>query len=702
MLSEILGALASLATLPAVTMILLGAGIGLLFGMLPGLGASQAMILLLPFTYGMEPELAIILFIAIMATATFGGSLPAILLNTPGTPANVVTTLDGYPMATRGEANRAIAISAAACAVGTVIGAAVLLSSIPVLQALISAFHQQERFWLIVFGLSTIALASRGNAVKGLVAGAVGVLISFVGRNYVFAGDRFSGDLAFLYDGIPLAAFLVGVFAVAPMFVIGARTTVVKDGVGAAGAGSALEAIRQGFGDVYRHKVQAVRGSVVGVFLGIVPAVGGAAAAFINYFLSKQFSRGEREFGDGSPEGLIASETANDAKDGGTLMPTLSFGIPGDPNTAVLLGALLMHGVPIGFNLFENHRNLLLQIVITLVVAQLVVSALGLSVSRIASKLTTVNTSYIVPLVFAFSLVGAFLYRGNGWDLLIVAFAALLAYGLTRNNFPAISLVLGYLLGQEAERNFMMALRADDRWYVALLDSWISWVLIVLIIATFLISGLMNRRTKADKDAADHFDPAPDASSSPDAPAGATATLTEVEVERRRKLESVGFGGLLLVVVLAFGGVALTYDRDMQLFPLVVSAFALLLLVPVVLAEFSPAVSRLVTRLGGGLQEREESLLARDERITRVQFRIGGWLAATVAATMALGFLAMPVMVALYIRFQGRRSWVSALALAAALLVGVAAMGMISGVRFWPGAVPTVWPGLIGGGRLPI
>lgn len=681
-----LEALSVITSVQGITMIVAGAAIGLLFGMLPGLGASQAMILILPFTFGMDSEVAILLFVAILATASFGGSLPAILLNTPGTPANVVTTLDGYPMAMRGEANRAIAVSAVSCMLATMIGALVLLMSIPLLQALISAFHSQERFWLIVSGLFMIALASRGNAVKGIVAGAVGVLVSFIGRSQVFPAERFTLGLDFLYDGVPLAAFLVGVFAVAPIIVIGSRATVVTHSNGVTMSGeSGLAALRQGFRDVYRSKVQAVRGSLVGVALGVVPAVGGAAAAFINYFMSKQFSRPGKEYdyGQGNPEGLIASETANDAKDGGTLMPTLSFGIPGDPNTAVLLGALMFHGIPLGHQLFGSQRDLLFEIIIALVAAQFVVSLLGMTVAKTASKLTTISTSYIVPLVFATSAVGAYLFRGNPWDLAILGVAALLAYFMTRHNYPPISLVLGYMLGVEAERNFMMSMRADDRWYVALLDSWISWILIGAIVLTFAVSAYLNRkRGEAAEDASPAL-------------GGAPATTW------RRNWTGAAFSGVVALIVVAFAAGSFLYDEDMRFFPLIVAALALGLLTLVVAGELTPKAGAIVERLGGGLQSLSSVEQQGAALQFRTQLRIIAWLATFVVSTLLLGFLVMPLFAAFYLVRQGGLSRRAALVVGLGLAVPIVAMGWFPDIRYWAGAIPEIIPGFLGGGSLP-
>ncbi|MDS1271367.1 tripartite tricarboxylate transporter permease [Lipingzhangella sp. LS1_29] len=725
MLDALLEAIALILTPAGILAVLAGAAIGLTFGILPGLGASQAMILLLPFTYGADPDYAILLFVAIMSAASFGGALPAILINTPGTPANVCTTFDGHPLAQRGEATRAIFISGVACVIGSIVGATALFALIPVISEIITAFGSRETFWLVVFGIAMISLASKGNTIKGLVAGGIGLLLAFVGRNYVFPGERFTGGIDFLYDGIPMIALLVGVFAVAPMVFIGARDYVVDPSVTAgvvAGSGGSYRAqAKQGTLDVLRRPVRTIRGGVIGVLLGIIPAVGGATASFINYLLAKQTSPDAQNFGSGSPEGLIASESANDAKDGGALMPTLAFGIPGDVNTAVLLGALLMHGVSVGSPLFNHELSLVMIIVLALVVGQIAVVLLGAAAGPLVTRVSTVHTAYLVPTVLTFALIGSYLYRGGVWDLVIVVAAAALAYGLALFNYPAISLVLGFLLGVEAERNFVQTRTMSGGELSGFFEGWIVWVLIGAMVVAFLGSAILGRRratTAAATPGGDAHDTSGDGSVTPhdagdnDRPAGASTSQSTSQVresapaaetvEQPRTWLGAGFAAFLLTASLAFLWAAQGHEEDMALFPTVVAAVTTVLVLIVLAIEVLPGVRRLAGRLDSAAPEAATgpagdltaAALGRHGRVL-------GWAAVFVTMVIAVGFLALPVLVAGYILGTQPRRWRSALILAALVAGPLITMGVTSPAMFWPGAIPPVVPDLVGGGVLP-
>lgn len=714
MLSALMEAFSLILTPVGILTLIAGTIVGLTFGMLPGLGASQAMILLLPFTYGADPHYAILLFVAVMSSASFGGSLPAILINTPGTPANVCTTFDGYPMARRGEAARAIVISGMACLVGSTVGAAALFTMIPVISRIITAFGAKETFWLVVFGIAMISLSAKGNTLKGLVAGGFGLLIAFIGRNYVFPGERYTGGLSFLYDGVPMAALLVGMFAVVPMIFLGAKRTVVE-GVGTGPATTALTGFRQqsrqGLLDVWRYRWGALRGSVLGVLLGIIPAVGGATASFVNYLTSKQLSRNGDEFGKGSPEGLIASEAANDAKDGGALMPTLAFGIPGDPNTAVLLGALLMHGVALGRPLFSHELSMVVIIVLGLLLGQLLVSVLGMLTGPFIARITTVPSFTLVPVVVMCALVGSYLYRHNVWDTVIVVIAAMIGYAFTQFNYPVISLVLGFLLGAEAERALIQTLIMSQGSYTGLFQGGIVWTIIVIMLLSFAGSYLLNKRRSRNRAAV----PAMAGTNGPDAghgPAGgaadtpgpghpAGAPADDAGEARRERVLGTAFALVMLACSLAFLIGAIGYEGNMGLFPTGVATVVTALLVLVVAAELSPRLNAVLAKMDGGadvFKDKGGSELSAQSM--RSHGRILGWVAGFTTAMLIFGFLALPVMISAFVWRSDRQRLRTALVLggiAAALLIG---LGAASPTMFWPG-VPPYFPGFLGGGRVP-
>ncbi|GAA1137548.1 tripartite tricarboxylate transporter permease [Nesterenkonia lutea] len=735
---EALGiALELIGTPMGILMILLGAFVGLIFGILPGLGASQAMILLLPFTYGMDPHLAILMFVSIMSAASFGGALPAILINTPGTPANVVTTFDGHPMALRGEAVRAIFISGASCIAGAVIGALVLFAVIPVIPIVISAFGAKETFWLVIFGIAMIALASKGNTLKGLAAGAFGLLLAFVGRNYVFPGERFTGGMDFLYDGVPMAALLVGVFAIVPMIMLGARRTVVDESVASAAVVDTKNygrQARQGVMDVVRRPVVTIRSSLIGVGLGIIPAIGGATSSFISHLVARNLHRDKPGDDDFAPKGVIASETANNGKDGGALMPTLAFGIPGDPNTAVLLGALLMHGVPLGSTLFSYDLDLVMIIVLALVLGQIAVVAMGAAAGPLVTRVTGISTAFLVPVVIVCALIGAYLYRGNVWDLSIVFVAAFVAYGMGLFNYPAISLILGYLLGVEAERTFVQSVTMSQGNYLALFDGWIVWTLIIAMVASFVLVGISGRKRKTDDDAGpfrggeavSSLTPARGGSGgspvhgpgvSPEPSEGATMTQgatsadpapTEDELVTaensaklalRWRLIGVGFATALLLLAAAFLVASMQYEDDMGLFPMIVSCLMLGFLVLVLIGELLPVLRPKVQASGAKtVKPPEGPSVSFSDFKKHVKILI--WLIGFIVGTVVIGFLAMPFLIAAYVRSFDPDKWRAGIYVAVFMGVLLVLLGIFSPTQFWPGSLPTILPGLLGGGRL--
>ena len=683
-------AINTIFTIEGLLMLFLGAAvIGLIFGILPGLGASQAMIIFLPLTYAVEPMLAIIFYVAILATATFGGSIPAILINTPGTPANVVTGFDGHPFALRGEARKAIYISAICCFVGTTLGSIALLASIPVLRKIILAFATTETFWLIVFGLFMISLASKGNPVKGFIAGWIGVLISLIGRSFVFPGERFTSGVTYLYDGIPLAAFLIGLFAVSASIFISVRPQIATKATAELSQGGIFspKQFKEAAAAMYKYRGTGIRSSLIGVLCGIVPAVGGAIASFISYFFARQFSKNPGKFGKGSAEGLIAVETASNAKDGGALMPTLAFGIPGDPNTAVIMGILIMFGVPLGFRLFDQHVHLLMLIIVTMFLAQGLASIVGMTAGGALSKLTTINTSYIVPMVLIFSFVGAYVFRGNVWDLVIVVLAALLAFGLQLLDYPSVGMIIGYFLGKDAERTFIMTLKMSGGDISKFFESSVS----LALIAAILITGVGNIWLGVrQKKMANKFN-------------NKTENIGEVKIKPDKF--AVIFTFILMGFTALFLISSLAYKQDMRLFPLLVSILILLLLTFVLLTQFSVRAKKMMIATSGGMAALEEQFdkkgpSSHSKNMGKYAIYI---LETAVFATLIIifGFFTSPFFVLYYILRRDPKSWRVAVVLAVIVAVIFISMGSLAALPMWRGAIPEVIPGFLGGGRLP-
>jgi putative tricarboxylic transport membrane protein len=359
MIEAFLHAAGQIADPTVMAVIFFGSLFGLILGLMPGLGAVQGLALALPFTFGWDPLVAMFFYAGIMGSVSEGGAVTAILLNTPGTPINAASCFDGYPMARRGEAGRALGLAAASSALGALFGIIVLIALIPLVRPIVLSFGPPEFFWLILFGLVTITFAARGNLFKGLAAGGVGILVSLVGYRDLFNVTRWTGGSEYLWEGVPLVPFFIGVFAISELIIYttkgGTIARVKAERIEVKG----MRQVFQGVREMFDYPVTFLRGSVIGTIVGIIPGIGGAVANFISYTSAMQASKNPALFGQGNPEGLVASESANDAKDGGSLLPTLAFGIPGSVEMAVFLGALILHGVqpgPLSITIWTSSR----------------------------------------------------------------------------------------------------------------------------------------------------------------------------------------------------------------------------------------------------------------------------------------------------------------------------------------------------------
>jgi len=470
----------------ALAMLMTGVVIGTTFGALPGLGSIVALSVVLPFTFGMDPMLAMFLYAGIMSSVTFGGSVPAILLNTPGTPPNAATCFDGYPMAQRGEGARAVAVSATSCLVGSVSGAVVTISLLPVIKPIVFAFGPPEFFWLVMFGLEMIAFASRANRVKGLIGGGIGILLSMVGYSDMYDSFRYTLGSNYLWDGIPLVPFVVGLFAVSELISYSARGGATLT----AGQTSKINwrgQVSMGIMDVFSRPTQWLRASIIGAGVGIIPGLGGGVAAFMSYFVGMKRTTEPELYGKGSVEGIIASETANDAKEGGALLPTVAFGLPGSPDMAILLGAFVLHGMEPGPLMLRDHMDLIYALLFGIVVSQVAPSGLGLIATPWLARLSILPSSWIAPIVLVLVFAGTYMVRTNIFDVGLAICAGIFGYIMRRYGFPLITIVIGYILGPLAEKSYLQSMQISDNSLMIFVTEPIALVLMILTIATIVV-----------------------------------------------------------------------------------------------------------------------------------------------------------------------------------------------------------------------
>ena len=486
-------ALDSIFVWPTIAFVVIGTLIGMVFGALPGLGGTVALALLIPITFGMESSWAMVLFGSTLGGVAFGGSISAILINVPGTGPNAATLLDGYPMARQGRAGEALGVSATASALGAVFGLVILVALLPVAREIILAFSSPEFFWLAILGLTIIAVTTHGRLLKGLLAGALGLMFSFIGYNNVTGVYRYGFGTEYLWDGIELVPALIGLFAIAEVINLTTRGGTIAEGEVIENRGGVLKGVRY----VLTHPSLFVRSSAIGTLIGIIPGAGGTVANFLSYMQAVQTSDDPDSFGTGNPAGVLASEAANDSKDGGALLPAVVFGIPGSAAIAVLLGGLILHGLNPGRELLNENLPLLFTLIFALLFANILTSAIGLASANQVAKLTRVPVQLLTPGILVVSLVGAFALRNNMGDVVIAVLFGVLGYAMIAFGYSRVAVVIALILGPIAEKAFLQSQMISDTGYWFMVSRPISIVLILLTVVSLLLPFMRARRDGA-------------------------------------------------------------------------------------------------------------------------------------------------------------------------------------------------------------
>lgn len=469
---------------------------GTIIGALPGLSATMAIAVLVPFTFVMDPASGLIMLGAIYTGAIYGGAFAAILVNTPGTPSAIATTFDGYPMAKRGDGDLAVTLATIASVVGGLVGVILLMTLSPKLATLALAFQSTEYFWLAVLGLTLISTLSQGNVVKGLIGGMFGLFLSMIGVAVMGGDVRFTGGFPSMLGGIDIVAALIGLYCI-PVLI-----TMVS------GPGQHLEpAPARGFrffealGIAVRDWVNLLRSSLIGTLVGILPGAGGSIASLIAYAEARRASPRSDDFGTGEPGGLLATESANNATVGGGFIPTLVLGIPGTPPDAVIMGALMVQGIRTGPALFQSGDGTVYVFMLGLLIATILMLPTGLIVGRYAFRfIANVPKAMLVPLIAFMTIVGSFAIHSNPHDVVIMVVMGIIGWIAARCGYGASPIVLGLVLGQIAEQGFMRAwmiggARGDFMGQL-LLNRPISWGIVGLIILTLCLPLLRKKAVR--------------------------------------------------------------------------------------------------------------------------------------------------------------------------------------------------------------
>ena len=430
-----------------------GVVVGILGGAMPGVSPSMAVAILLPFTFGMSPTMGMVMLCAIYLASNYGGSITAVMINTPGTPSAVVTAFDGYPLAKNGRPGYGLGVSLVASVWGGFVGIIILiLFSAPQAKVALK-FWPAEYFSLALMGLSTVSSMAGKRWVESLIAVLLGLLLNTIGLDHVNGVNRFTFDILNLFDGFSFVPALIGLFALSEVF-----QNVEENDYSAYKTVTDKVSVWPSVREYLSLKWSILRSGVLGTLIGIFPGAGGTIASFIAYDVEKRLSKHPEQFGQGALEGVAAAEASNSSSVGGALVPLLTLGIPGSASTAVLIGALMIHELRPGPELFTKHPDLVYTLFSSLFMANVVLYLLGPWGSRIWIKVTQVPKTVLYPMIFAFSIVGSFAVRSSVFDVGVCLGFGIVGWMLKKYHYPLSPIVLGLVLGALIETNLQMTL----------------------------------------------------------------------------------------------------------------------------------------------------------------------------------------------------------------------------------------------------
>ena len=431
----------------------IGVVTGLIVGMIPGMTISTGIIVVLPVTFVLPADISIALLLGLYVGGMTGGSFSAVLLNIPGTPSASATALDGYPMAARGEAGRALGIAITASFIGGMVSFLFLFLLAPLLASVALEFRTEDMFAVVFFGLTIICSFAAKSLIKGLLSAAIGLAIVTIGQDPVMGTQRFTFGHVNLIAGVHFLTAMIGLFAI-PQLVSN-----LTDGTGSASRiQTRLTSVLPQLADLKRMRLPVSIGSLTGAFLGILPGAGGPIAAFISYDYTRKASKQPEQFGSGVTEGVAAPESANNAVTGGALIPMMTLGIPGDPVTAILIGALIIHGLAPGPLLFLERGDFAYGLIFSFFWANIFNFIIALAAVRVLVKLLATPRALLMPTVAVLCVIGSFALRNNFFDVYVMLFFGLIGLAMRWLDMPVVPLLLALVLGSQLEENLRVAL----------------------------------------------------------------------------------------------------------------------------------------------------------------------------------------------------------------------------------------------------
>jgi len=492
-----MGGFANLADPLNILLILVGTALGILVGALPGLSSPMAITVLLPLTYPFEPIPALVLLMGVYVGTKLGGSFSAILLRTPGTPAAACTALDGFPMAEKGEAARALGLATMGSTCGGLISWFIAVTSIPFLAAIAIEAKNADIALVGLLGLVMVSAFARGSMLKGMIGVMIGLLIASIGIDPIDATDRFTFDIPQMMEGIPFTAALIGFFGIGVVLsdleMIGKTSEMITKN---------FSMILPSFRELRQRWKAIIIGSTYGVFIGAVPGVGAESATWLAYATIKNRSKTPEKFGTGEPDGVLTPEACNNATTGGTMIPLLTLGLPGDGSTAVLLGALILHGIEPGVLLMQQSGDMVYALLASLLLATIFMFLLALGAIKYFVLVMRQDRSYLFPFVLVLATVGAYAISNTLFPVYVAITLGVVGYVLESRGFPLVTVVLGVILGPIIEYNARIAMVISGNDWFVFVSTWPRAVMVgltVLLVFREVQKVLVDHRLKREE-----------------------------------------------------------------------------------------------------------------------------------------------------------------------------------------------------------
>ncbi|MCH1626830.1 tripartite tricarboxylate transporter permease [Ferdinandcohnia quinoae] len=474
--------------------VLLGAIVGTLIGMIPGLGPITAIAVMIPITYGMDPAMALLLMAGVYYGAAYGGAASSILLNAPGESMSVPTTFDGYPMAKQGKAGKALAIAAIASFVGGTVSVILLTFFAPLLAKLAISFGPAEYFALMLMGLMTVSSFSEGSTVKALISATIGFMVATIGIDGQTGTTRYTFGNANLLEGIDFLIIALGLFALAEV------SSLIFERKQKSAFSNKLGSLSLSKQDYKEMAGPMGRQSVMGFLIGVLPGAGGTIASFLGYISEKKISKKPEEFGKGSIAGLAGPEAANNGASSGAFVPLLSLGIPGSGTTAVMLGALIVLGVQPGPLLMNDHPDVFWGVIASMYIGNVILLILNLPLIPYISKILKIPRPMLISLVIIFCIVGVYGISFRTFDLYLLVVFGIIGYFMSRMKFPAAPMLLAFILGGMMEQSLRQSLTISNGSFLIFVQKPISCALLAVALLSFIVPLLKSRKKKKRMD----------------------------------------------------------------------------------------------------------------------------------------------------------------------------------------------------------